>query len=198
VYLGASFAEMDGKKADEMHLASAKGIQVFKIEPDKAADKAGIKEGDILLAINGHEVNSFSELKEILDQHIPGDAVVCRLIRNQKEYETKITLKNIKGTTEVIRKEDKIALVKLGIDAEPVNDQLKARYNIRSGLRITKIYDGLLKAAGLKENFVITAIDKRSVATVDDLERILADKEGNIVVEGFYLSGYRGYYNVVF
>ncbi|MDR0368533.1 MAG: trypsin-like peptidase domain-containing protein, partial [Bacteroidales bacterium] len=51
VYLGASFAEMDGKKADEMHLASAKGIQVFKIEPNKAADKAGIKEGDILLAI---------------------------------------------------------------------------------------------------------------------------------------------------
>ena len=198
VFFGASFAEMDAKKADEMHLNNAKGIQVFKVEKDRSADKAGIKEGDILLAIDGHEVNSFSELKEILDQHIPGDVVSCRLIRNQKEFEVKVTLKNIKGTTDVIRKEDKIALNKLGVEVEPINDQIKARYRVSNGLHITKIHDGLLKSAGLKDNFVITAIDKRSVANEDDVETILSEKEGNVQIEGFYLSGYRGYYNVVF
>lgn len=198
VFFGASFAEMNAKKADEMHLNNAKGLQVFKIEPDKSADKAGIKEGDILLSIDGHEVNSFSALKEILDQHVPGDVVLCKFIRNQKEFETKVTLKNIKGTTAVIRKDDKIALGKLGIDVEPINDQIKARYRVSNGLQIIKIQDGLLKSAGLKDNFVITAIDKRSVANEEDVERILADKEGNVTIEGFYLSGYRGYYNVVF
>jgi Do/DeqQ family serine protease len=198
VFFGASFAEMDAKKADEMHLNNAKGLQVFKIEPNRSADKAGIKEGDILLSIDGHEVNSFSELKEILDQHVPGDVVLCKLIRNKKEFETKVTLKNIKGTTAVIRKDDKIALSKLGIDVEPINDQIKARYRVSNGLQITKIQDGLLKSAGLKDNFVITSIDKRSVANEEDVERILADKEGNVQIEGFYLSGYRGYYNVVF
>ncbi len=199
VFFGASFAEMDAKKADEMHLNNAKGLQVFKIEQGKSADNAGIQEGDILLSIDGHEVNSFSELKEILDQHVPGDVVLCKLIRNQKEYETKVTLKNIKGTIAIIRKDDKIALDRLGIEVEPINDQIKARYRgISNGLQVTKIHDGLLKSAGLKDNFVITAIDKRSVAKEEDVEQILADKEGSITIEGFYLSGYRGYYNVVF
>ena len=198
VFFGASFAEMDAKKADEMHLNNAKGMQVFKVEPDRAANKAGIKEGDILLSIDGHEVNSFSELKEILDQHVPGDVVSCKLIRNQKEYETKLTLKNVKGTTDVIRKEDKIALSKLGVEIEPINNQIKARYRVDNGLRITKIHDGLLKSAEIKEDFVITSIDKRSVANEDDVERILSDKEGNVLIEGFYLSGYRGYYNIIF
>lgn len=198
VYFGASFAEMDAKKADEMHLNNAKGLQVFKIEQDGSADKAGIKEGDILLSIDGHEVNSFSELKEILDQHVPGDVVSCKLIRNQKEYEAKVTLKNVKGTTAIIRKDDKIALNRLGVEVEPISDQIKARYRVSNGLQITKIHDGLLKSAGLKDNFVITSIDKRSVANEEDVERILSDKEGNVTIEGFYLSGYRGYYNVVF
>ena len=198
VSFGASFSEMDAKKADEMHLNNAKGIQFSKIEPDRAADKAGIKEGDILLAIDGHEVNSSSELKEILEQHVPGNVVSCRLIRSQKEYDTKVTLKNVQGTTNIIRKEDKVALSKLRIEVEPINEQVKARYRVKNGLLITKIHNGLLKSAGVKDDFVITSIDKRSVAVEDDIEKILSDKEGNTLIEGFYLSGYKSYYYVVF
>ncbi|MDR2408284.1 MAG: trypsin-like peptidase domain-containing protein [Bacteroidales bacterium] len=197
VFFGASFSEMDGSKAENLHLNNAKGIQVFKIEPNKSADNAGIKEGDILLSINKHEVNSFSELKEILDQHIPGDVIVCKIIREQKELEIKVTLKNIIGTTDIIRKGDKVALQKLGIEVEPISDQIKARYRVNNGLHVTKIKDGLLKAAGIQNDFVITAIDKRSVATENDIERILEDKEGIIRIEGFYPNGYVYGYNII-
>ncbi len=197
VFFGASFSEMDGNKAEEMHLENAKGIQIFKIEPNKSADKAGIKEGDILLSIDGHEVNSIPELKEILDQHLPGDVIACKLIRDKKEFETKVTLKNINGTTDIIRKGDKIALNKLGVDVEPINDQIKARYRVSNGLRVVNLKEGLLKSAGIKNDFTITAIDKRSVATEDDIERILEDKEGLVRIEGFYPNGYMYSYNVV-
>jgi Do/DeqQ family serine protease len=197
VSFGASFSEMDGNKAENMHLNNAKGIQVFKIESNKSADNAGIKEGDVLLSIDKHEVNSFSELKEILDQHIPGDVIVCKIIRNQKELEIKVTLKNIAGTTDIIRKGDKVALQKLGIEVEPISDQIKARYGVNNGLRVLKIKDGLLKAAGVQNDFVITAIDKRSVATEDDVERVLEDKEGIVHIEGFYPNGYIYRYNII-
>ena len=197
VFLGASFSEMDGNKAEEMQLENAKGLQIFKIEPDKSADNAGLKEGDILLSINKQEVNSFSELKEILDQHIPGDEIICKLIRNQKEFEAKITLKNINGTTNIIRKEDKVALHKLGIETEPVNEQIKARYRVNNGLMVIKMKDGLLKSAGVQTNFIITSVDKRSVATEDDIERILEDKEGMVRVDGFYPNGYMYSYNII-
>ncbi|MDR1878685.1 MAG: trypsin-like peptidase domain-containing protein [Bacteroidales bacterium] len=197
VFFGASFAEMNGEKANEMHLNNARGVQVFKIEQGKAADNAGIKEGDVLLSVNGHDVNSFPELKEIIDQHIPGDVITCKLIRDNKEYETKVTLKNIKGTTGIIRKEDKIALQKLGVEVEPLSDQIKARYRIRNGLRVTKIHDGLLKSAGLQDDFIITSINQQFVATEDDIEKILGDKEGSVTIEGFYPKGFMYKYNIV-
>jgi Do/DeqQ family serine protease len=197
VFFGASFAEMNGEKANEMHLNNTRGIQVFKIEPDKTADKAGIKEGDVLLAINQHKVNSFPELQEILEQHIPGDVVVCKLVREQKEYELKVTLKNIKGTTDIIRKEDKIALEKLGIEVEPINEQIKMRYRVTNGLRITKLKDGLLKRAGVQVDFILTAIDKRPLIEENDIERMIGDKEGNVLIEGFYPNGFIYKYNVI-
>ena len=197
VFFGASFLEMDGDKAEEMNLESVKGLQIFKIEQEKSADKAGLKEGDVLLSINGHEVNSFSEMKEVLDQHLPGDVIVCRLIRERKEFETKVTLKNINGTTNIIRKGDKVALQRLGIDVEPINEQIKIRYRVSYGLRIVKIKDGLLKSAGVQNDFIITAIDKKSVSTEDDIERILEDKDGIVRIEGFYPNGYMYSYNVV-
>ena len=196
VFLGASFSEIDGKKADEMHLTTIRGIKVFQVEPNKAADKAGIKEGDVLLSIDGQNVNSYSELKEILEQHVPGNVVTCRLLRGTKEYSTKLTLKNINGNTDIIRKTDKVALNKLGIEVEPIHDQIKSRYRVRNGLQVVKIKDGLLKTAGLREDFIITSIDKKRVAKEEDIETILDDKEGNVLIEGFYPNGYMYYYNI--
>jgi len=197
VFLGASFMEMDGNKAEEMHLENAKGLQLFKIEPDKAADKAGLKENDILLSINEQEVNSLSELKEILDQHVPGDMIDCKFIRDHKESETKIILKNSNGTINIIRKEDKVALHKLGIETEPISEQIKARYRVSNGLQIVNLQDGLLKSVGIQKGFIITTIDKRAVATEDDIEKVLEDKEGVVRIDGFYPNGYRYSYNVI-
>ena len=197
VFFGASFSEMDGEKADDMQTLSTKGLQIFQVEEGKAAAEAGIAEGDILLSIDGQNTNSYSELKEILDQHIPGNAVLCRLNRNGKEYETKVILKNINGNTTIIRKTDKNALHKLGIEVEPIHEQIKIRYRVNNGLKVVKVKEGLLKKAGLHENFVITAIDKKTVASEEDIETILGDKEGNVLIEGFYPNGYMYYYNVV-
>ena len=197
VFLGASFSEIDGKKADEMHLDLPKGLQIFQVQPNRAAAEAGIKKDDVLLSINGQSINSYSELKEILDQHIPGDTVLCHLSRNGKAYETKVILKNINGNTNIIRKTDKVALYRLGIEVEPIHEQAKMRYRVNNGLRVVKVKDGLLKKVGVQENFVITSIDKKQVAKEEDIETILGDKSGNVLIEGFYPNGYMYYYNVV-
>lgn len=198
VSFGASFMEINAKTAIEQNMQSLKGIQILNVENGKAAADAGIQDGDILQKINGKEVNSYSELKEILEQHIPGDEVVCSILRENKQLKINVILKNKKGTTEIIRNNTQVALSILGVKVEPIDQATRLRYRI-NGVRVVQLHDGLLKSAGVQLGFVITAIDKMSVKSEQDIETILADKEGNTLIEGFYPGNgvsYMCYYNV--
>jgi Do/DeqQ family serine protease len=198
VDMGAVFEEIRGEKAKELHLSNVKGLLASKVASKKAADLAGIKNGDILLSINGKEVNSSSELKEILEQHLPGDIINCKILRNNKNENIKLTLQNMLGTTSVIKKDDKIAAAKLGAKLAPISEQIKSRFRIRYGLQVTDIEAGALKTAGVKDSFVITSVNGMSVASEDDIENILFNVEGNILIEGFYPSnGYIYKYKVL-
>lgn len=199
VSIGASFMELHAGVADKNNSSELKGLQVFKVDEGLAAAQAGIQENDVLLAIDGKEVNSYSELKEILEQHIPGDKIHCTLNRNGKVLNVNVILKNKKGTTEIIRNNTNVALSILGAKVESIDNNIKSRYRIQGGLRVIKLNKGLLQEAGVKEGFVITAIDKQPVRTEQDVDKILGEKEGNALIEGFYPGNaitYMYYYNV--
>ena len=197
VNIGASFIEIDEVKAEELKLKKIKGVQIVGLEPNGSLSDVGVATGDVLLAIENKEVNSLSELKEILEQHRPGDKILCKFIQNNQEKEIKVTLKNKKGNTDIITANDAIATEALGAEFKPIDDQIRARYRVNNGLQITKLRNGLLQQAGIAEGFIITAIDKKPVATENDIEKILGDKKGNVLIEGFYLNGFRYYYNIV-
>lgn len=196
VYIGASFAEIDNAKADTLHLKQIKGMQIESIDTKGTIANTDIMQGDILLAIEGHEVNSLSELKEILEQHRPGEKLTFTLLQNNKEIELNVILKNKRGTTDIIDINDHFATEALGAVFEPIDDETKARYRVTNGLKITKLNNGLLKQAGVTEGYIIIAIDKKPVASVDDIEKILGDRNGSFLVEGFYLNGIMYYYNI--
>jgi S1-C subfamily serine protease len=181
----------------ELNLKEIKGIQIIRIADKGSLSNTKIKEGDILLAIDGHEINSLSELKELLEQHRPGDKVKLTILQNQKEIEVNLTLKNKRGTTDIITADDFIVTESLGAEFIPIDEQTKARYRVNNGLKIKKLHDGILKQAGISEGYIITAIDKKPVASIKDVERILEDKKGSVLVEGFYMNGIIYYYNIV-
>ena len=54
--------------------------------------------------------------------------------------------------------------------------------------------DGLLKNAGVREGYVITEIDKKPIKNLDDLNNILSNKSGGILIEGVYPNRVRAYY----
>lgn len=197
VYIGASFLEIDNVKAEELQLKQIKGIQIERIDDNGTLANTDILQGDILLAIEDHEVNSLSELKEILEQHSPGDKLKFKLLQNKKEIEINVLLKNKRGNTDIIDINDHYATEALGADFESIDDQIRARYRVNNGLKITKLHNNsLLKKAGVSEGYIITAIDKKPVASVTDIEKILGDKNGTFLFEGFYLNGIMYYYNI--
>ncbi len=194
-YLGVTFEEIDSKYAKEKKLEKVKGIYITAIADGGSAEDAGIKVGDVVTKIGNTEINSSGELQEAVAIHRPGDKVFVTYIRDGAEKEAKVTLKNISGTTDIVKKGDASSgFTLLGASFEPATkDELK-KLGLDYGLKVATLETGLLKNAGVKEGFIITSVDKKAIKTSDDLKTAIASKKGGVLIEGYYPSGVRAYY----
>ena len=74
-YLGIQVTEVDANVARQTGARAIKGLYVAKVVKDCASDRAGIRQGDIILRVAGKEVNTFAEMMEELGLFSPGDEV---------------------------------------------------------------------------------------------------------------------------
>ncbi len=94
--LGVRILSVNGKIAEEQGLKDVKGVSIQEVFPKSSASAAGLKEGDVIIKINGKETNSTPELQEQVAQFRPGDEISIGFIRNGKEYtKNKVLLKGL-------------------------------------------------------------------------------------------------------
>ena len=103
-YLGVQVTEVDANVAHQTGAREIKGLYVAKVMSDCAAERAGIRQGDIILRVAGKEVNTFAEMMEELGIFTPGDEVDVDYVRNGKADVVKVKLLNSNGNTSIIRK----------------------------------------------------------------------------------------------
>ncbi len=103
-YLGVQVTEMDANVARQTGSADTKGLYVAKVTPDCAADRAGMRQGDIILRVAGKEVNTFAEMMEELGIFSPGDEVSVDFLRDGNAKTVTVRLLNSNGNTQIIRK----------------------------------------------------------------------------------------------
>lgn len=197
-FLGVVIKDVDAKIAEDSHLKEAVGVFIEGVNAKSAAEVAGLEVGDVIIKIGDVRVNRTSELQEQIGKHRPGDKVKVTYIRAGKEKTTEVVLKNKAGNTEVVKKGESEATAILGAEfKEPTEDVLK-KLDLNAGIQVSKLLNGKLKEAGVREGFVITHIDKREVYTIKDIERAIADKSGGILIEGKYPTGTKAYYAIGF
>lgn len=194
--IGVHFAEMDSKLAEVKGIKSVRGIYIGYVIKDGAADKAGIKDGDIITSIDGKNVNSNAEFNEVLAQHSPGDVVKVAIERDGKSFYFDVTLFNSMGNTDIIRNDTEAAEQILSGSFREVNDKEKQQYGISKGIVIEKVGKSPFARLGIKNGFIITSIDKKVNISIEDI-RQLEKKKGKLIVEGFYPNDSRTYYFVL-
>ena len=171
------------------------GVYVSVVKSNSAANEAGIKKGDIIIAIDGRQVNNVSELQELVARNRPGDEISVTFIRNGIEEIRKATLRNFEGDLKVVEKPKDVELQ--GASFENLTASDMERLGIDGGVRITEVHSGAWKEAGIEPGFVITEIDKNAVEDIDDLKRILGNKEDErIIILGLDAEGDRSYYSM--
>lgn len=195
-FIGVSIREIDGRFAKEEGLKEVRGVYVAGVSDNGAAKDAGIKEGDVILEVNGISINSTSELLEIIGVHRPGDAVQLTVRRNEKDRTMPVILRNRDGETTLVKKEAETREVMelLGASLEPASQELKSQLGIENGVQVTRLGRGVLSEAGVREGFIITKIDNKSINTPEEVEDLLKDKKGGVLVEGIYPNRMKAYY----
>ncbi len=188
--LGVAIETVNADVAKEYQLEKIEGIYVKDVVENGAAREAGIRQGDVIIAVGSKKVNTAAELQETVSQYRPGDDVKITVKRNNSEKLFTVTLRNKLGDTGIIRTGNLV----LGSEMETVTDQDKQRLRINRGLKVAKIGTGKLMEAGVSEGFIITDVNKRPVYEVNEFRRIVSSARGGILIEGVYPNGETAYY----
>lgn len=197
-YLGLMIRDVTGNLAMEEDLEVTEGVYVDSITANSSAGDAGIKEGDVILEVNGNKTRSSSQLLEIIGQRRPGDEVELLVDRNGKEMEFNVTLRNQEGETTLVEKEPAGVLDILGIELEEIDRETADELEIDGGLRVTSITSGQLRRhTDMREGFIITRVDGKKTGSVEDFVNYLEKTEGGVMLEGVY-EDYPGTYYYAF
>ena len=197
-FLGADMVELNGDVAKRIGISETHGVYIKSVTEGGSAALAGLTKGDIILGIDGKELRNSAELTEYLGRHRPGDKVTLGIERNGRQLAVPVELRNSKGTTDVVQRNDSEALASLGVQLEPLSTQELNKYGLKGGLKITKIEDGKIRQyTDIRPGFIITAIDNQVVTDEAQLQKILSNKSGGVMMEGLY-PGWPGRYYYAF
>ena len=190
-YIGIYPQEMDSERAGKAGMEQIKGVYVAGVTPEGAAQKAGIREGDVIEQINGTEVNSTTQLMEVIRQYRPGDEVDIQVVRNGRDHNYRVSLLNEEGSTDVVKRGESFYNATFGVMLQPVSKQEAKTLRIDNGLKIVEIRQGAFQGAGV-EGFIITAVNGKAVSSKKDLESAIAsNRSRKTYIEGVYPNGMR-------
>ena len=186
------------EQGKEVDLGTMEGVYVAKVDEDGSAAEAGIKEGDVIIAVDGKKVVKMSEFQEYLTNKRPGDKVSVTYLRKKQKKTATITLKNEQGNTNIVKDAD---LDVLGGTFRPVTEQEKKDLNISYGLVVTKVTGGALKDAAVYKGFVIQQANDIPMKTLNDLQKAVKDastsKDPVLILKGFSPTGKKAYFAVM-
>ena len=194
--LGITILDVNAELAEEKDLPVLTGVLIDRVNAGGAADDAGLESGDVIIEINGMEINNISNLQEQVAINRPGDKILVTYIRDGKTKTVNATLKNTLGTTEVVASTNSFTID--GAVFADVPKELIEKLEIEGGAQVSKIDNGKWKSSGITKGFIVTSINKRNISDVEDLSTTLSQlpKDDGVLVEGVYPNGVKAYYGI--
>lgn len=195
-YIGVTITAMDASTSKAVGLDKATGVMVQGLLKDGAAEKAGIKEGDIILKIDGREVSQPNHLQSYVATKSAGTEVKLTIWREGKEIEKSVTLKSsnddetaqpVKNSSgkEKSKKGSSSTLTfdSIGMTVKDMTDDEKEAYKVNNGVLITDVKT-MSKAddQNMSKGWVITEVDKKKIDSVDEFDEIIKSKKGKAIL----------------
>ena len=190
--LGITMQPIDDKIAKELKLSSLNGVYIVEVSKGGAAEKAGIKAGDVLIAVDSIKITTPSSVQEVISRFSPGDKAELTVLRDGKELKMDVTFKGTSQENGTVADDGSIAFY--GSSIQAASKETLERLGIKNGVEIVELGPGKLMEAGATEGFVIQYVNDQPVKTPQDVIDIVKKSKRAVFVQGMTPSGRTGYF----
>jgi serine protease Do len=180
--IGVSIQEVDAQLADSFGLDRPHGALVGMVESDSPGEKAGIKPGDVILKVDGKEIETSAQVPAIVANTKPGETLKIEVWRDHSSKVLTARPEEIKedGQRVASRGGDNAdSTSKLGLAIRPLEPEEKREADTEGSLLVEDV-DGPAAEAGVRPGDIILGVNGTRVKSVKDLQKA-ATKSGKVV-----------------
>jgi len=200
-FLGVNIWEVNADTVREKGLPEERGVLITSVVPDSAADRAGLKKGDVVIEYNGQPVQGVQQFVRLVRETPVGRKITLKVIRDGKE----LTLTGTMGERrrgkrrsytfripefhapeivipDIPRVHTTWRNARLGVLAEALEGQLAEYFGVEEGVLVRSVSeDSPAARAGIRAGDVIVEVDGRKVRTPREIARLLREREEETV-----------------
>jgi Do/DeqQ family serine protease len=181
--LGIRVSRVTSDLAQSLGMSEAKGVIVNSVQSGSAAERAGIRQGDVITALNETPVSDTNAFRNRVASNAPGSQVTLTVFRDGREQKIQATLGEF--SDESAREEQQSGEGrggqgegKLGLNVEPLTPDIASELGLKSGTQgvVVDSVDptGPAAVAGIQRGDVIQEVNHQPVRSADDLRNALA------------------------
>ena len=185
--LGITVQQITSDLAASLGLKDMNGVLVNSVQPGGGAEKAGLKQGDVITKLNGTAVTDSNAFRNHVASMQPGTSVTLTVLRDGREQELSATLAERPGTGPVKSDANNAPTgPKLGVSVEPLTPELAAQLQLAAGTKGLVVRDldpeGAAAEAGIQQGDVILEFNRQPVTSIDQLRAAMQGANGRPVL----------------
>jgi serine protease Do len=182
--IGAYIQELTPELAEAFNLDKTEGIVVARVMDDSPAQKAGLKQGDVILRMDGKKVKKVTSFRNRVAFTAPGTRVRLAIIREGKPKTIDVTVGKLE-TDRQGQPTETGELSKLGLSLQTLTPEMAERlgYEGDAGVLVTEVAAGsVARIAGIERGDLILEIDRQPVSTPAQVRKLLKHSGKNHLV----------------
>jgi serine protease Do len=182
--LGVVIQDLTKELAESFEIDQRNGILVAQVLEDSPAAQAGLKQGDVILLLDGSEVNEVAQFRNKIALTKPGTEVELQVLRDGKKQKIEVVI----GTMETVAKVESAAdssLPELGIRLQRLTEELAVQldYQGQSGVLVAEVESGSVAAqVGLQRGDLIEEVNRKPVSDPDQVMDLIANSKNSTLL----------------
>jgi serine protease Do len=186
-YLGTKIVPIDAQLASKFKIKLGEGALVREVLPNSPAAKAGLEPEDVIVKLNGHQIEGPSALQGAVEQLTVGSTYPLEIIRGGKHLTLNVTIDALpkdapaNSTTDGADEQSKSKFDKYGLELSPLTKDLARQFNVKtaSGVIVTAVQEGSVADQNeIRAGDIIEKAGGRALNSVEDYEKAKAEFAG--------------------
>ncbi len=171
--LGISIQSVNQSLADSFGLNKPSGALISAVESGSPAAKAGLEVGDVIMSLNGREIQSSAELPPLIADIRPGEMARLQVWRKGSTREMSVRVGELKEGKAAVTGGKGAASGRLGLSLRPLSAEERRQREVKGGLLVENV-SGAAARAGIRVGDVVLAVNNEPVNSAEQLREIVA------------------------